>query len=572
MSERARASARRARRARTRRLAVAGAVVALVAVGSVGYATTRGPADRYRTATAEEASVAQTVSATGTVASAARADVAFQVDGTVASVDVAVGDAVAAGDVLATLDPTPLQEALEQAESELADAEQRLEDDLESQTTTSTASTTTAGASTATGTSGTPAGTTGAPSGGDSAAVTAAVAAVTRAQQELLAAAEVASVALATARAGLAAARTACGESGDPSTPTPTPTPTTGPTTDPATDPATLVACRTALDQALTDQEAVEAAQTRLGELARALDTAVSDARRALTSASTGSRGGTGAPGTSTGTPTAAGAPSGSSGSAEVASAEDVLADQAAIELARARVAVAQAELAMATITSPIAGRVGAVGLAAGDGVGAASDSAVITVLGEAGHVVELTVGLSVVDTVETGQAAEVTVASTDEVLAGTVSSVGVLDVSDGGDPEYTVVVTLDPTDAPLFDGAAAQVTIIVSTGDATLTVPTSAVRTTGGVTTVTVLPDDGEPVDVEVELGAVGAERTEIVSGLSVGDVVVLADLAAPVTPDDDGSTGSGLAGLTDAEETSLPRAPMGGPGVPPAGMPGQG
>ena len=102
---------------------------------------------------------------------------------------------------------------------------------------------------------------------------------------------------------------------------------------------------------------------------------------------------------------------------------------------------------------------------------------------------------------------------------------------------------------------------------------PTSAVRTTDGVTTVTVLPNDGDPVDVEVEAGAVGAERTEILSGLSAGDVVVLADLAAPVTQDDDGSTGSGLTGLTDTEETSWPQAPMGGgPGVPPEGMTGQG
>lgn len=579
MSERAGTSARRARRRRTRRVVVAGTAVALVAVGGVGYASTRGPDERYRTATAEEASVAQTVTGTGTVASAARADVAFQVAGTVATVDVAVGDTVAAGDVLAALDPASLQEALEQAESALADAEQELEDDLESQTAASTATT----ATTSTGTTGagtTPGVTTETPSGSESPAATAAVAAVTRAQQELLAQAEAASAALAIARTSLAAGRTSCGEPVDPtppgSTPTPTPSPTTEPATEPATDPATdpeaLAACRAALDQALADQETVETAQARLGELARALDAAVSGAQRALASAGSASSGGTGSTGTSTGTQTSTGAPSGTPGSAEAATAEELLADQAEIELARARVAVAQAELSMAALTSPITGRVGAIALAPGDQVGAASDTAVVTVLGDGGHVVELTVGLAVVDTVEAGQPAEVTVASTDEVLAGTVGSVGVLDVSDSGDPEYTAVVTLDPTDAPLFDGAAAQVRITVGTGDATLTVPTSAVRTTGGLTTVAVL-SDADAVEVEVEVGAVGAERTEILSGLSAGDVVVLADLAAPVTQDDDGSTGSGLTGLTDTDETSLPQAPTGGgPGMPPEGMTGQG
>ena len=573
MSDRTSTPARRARRRRTRRVAVAGVAVALVAVGGVGYASTRGPAERYRTAPAEEASVAQTVTGTGTVASAARADVAFQVAGTVATVDVSVGDTVAAGDVLATLDPESLQEALEQAESALADAEQELEDDLASQTATSTATSGTTGTGTTTGTttgaSGAPGGTSGTPSGSESPAVTAAVAAVTRAQQDLLAQAEAASAALATARTSLAAGRTSCGESVDPSTPTPTPTLPTEPTTEPAV----LAACRAALDQALTDQDAVETAQSRLGELARALDAVVSEARRALTSAGGSSSGGSDSSGSSTGTQTAAGTPSGTSDTAEAASAEDLLADQAAIELARARVVVAQAELGMAAMTSPIAGRVGAVALVAGDQVGAASDTAVVTVLGDGGHVIELTVGLAVVDTVEAGQSAQVTVASTDEVLTGTVSSVGVLDVSDSGEPEYAVVVTLDATDAPLFDGAAAQVTITVGTGDATLTVPTSAVHTTDGVTTVTVLPDGGEPVDVEVEVGAVGAERTEIVSGLSTGDVVVLADLTLPVTQDDEASTGSGLTGLTDTEETSLPQGPMGGgPGMPPGSMTGQG
>src|SRR5665647_1539152 len=135
------AARRRAlRRRRVTRRLVDGGLVASLAVGGVALAAAREPADHYRTALATTASVEQTIDAVGTVASAARADASFSVGGTVGTVDVAVGDTVAAGALLATLDASGLEDALEQAESELADAEQTLEDDLESQTATTTSS------------------------------------------------------------------------------------------------------------------------------------------------------------------------------------------------------------------------------------------------------------------------------------------------------------------------------------------------------------------------------------------------------------------------------------------------
>jgi hypothetical protein len=77
------------------------------------------------------------------------------------------------------------------------------------------------------------------------------------------------------------------------------------------------------------------------------------------------------------------------------------------------------------------------------------------------------------------------------------------------------------------------------------LTVPTSAVHVDGTDATVQVLKD-GTPTSVTVERGAVGAERTEIVSGVALGDEVVLADTAQPI---DSGSSSSsrGLSGLGD-------------------------
>ena len=58
-------------------------------------------------------------------AKASRRDVAFPVSGTVATVKVGLGDTVTAGELLASLDPTSLQNALDQASTTLQQAQQQ---------------------------------------------------------------------------------------------------------------------------------------------------------------------------------------------------------------------------------------------------------------------------------------------------------------------------------------------------------------------------------------------------------------------------------------------------------------
>ena len=106
----------------------------VAAGGGVAWAMSTRTGDRYTTATVAMGSVRQTVSATGTVASSSRRDVAFPVAGTVASVAVGLGDTVTAGEVLATLDPASLQDALDQANTTLQEAQQTLSADTVHQT------------------------------------------------------------------------------------------------------------------------------------------------------------------------------------------------------------------------------------------------------------------------------------------------------------------------------------------------------------------------------------------------------------------------------------------------------
>ena len=249
--------------------------------------------------------------------------------------------------------------------------------------------------------------------------------------------------------------------------------------------------------------------------------------------------------------------------------AATILADRARIALREADVAVAEHELTLVDLTSPVAGTVAAVGLAVGDRVEASSTTSVVTVLGDDGHVVTLSVPLTSIDAVAVGQTADVRVATTDADLTGTVSSIGVLDVSETSTPAYTVLVALDPTDEPVVDDSSAHVEIAVAAAEGVLTVPTSAVRTTAGEAAVRLLGADGTVTDAAVETGAVGSELTEVRDGLEVGDVVVLADLEAPLElGDEDAATG--LSGLSSG--TSSPPAPGGRPGGggPPGGVTG--
>lgn len=113
-----------------RRLAwvVAGAV----ALAGAGFAvTTVADADsgsRYRVATVSVGDVAQAVSVSGTVDRVNRADVAFGTDGTLASLSVAVGDTVNAGQELGALDTTSLQAAVDKASADVDSAESNLSD------------------------------------------------------------------------------------------------------------------------------------------------------------------------------------------------------------------------------------------------------------------------------------------------------------------------------------------------------------------------------------------------------------------------------------------------------------
>ena len=99
----------------------------IIVAGAVGaWARTRSTAaaatTTTRTVAATVETLKQTVSATGTIEPKTQSNLSFAGSGTVTAVKVAVGDVVTAGEVLATIDPTNLQDALDLAQANLDSA------------------------------------------------------------------------------------------------------------------------------------------------------------------------------------------------------------------------------------------------------------------------------------------------------------------------------------------------------------------------------------------------------------------------------------------------------------------
>ncbi len=119
---------------RERLIAAALGVLALLLVFLIGHDVLFPPAattaSKY-TVPVSVGNVRSAVSGTGTVVPAAQQNVSFNQAGTLAEIDVKVGDHVAAGQTLAKLDPTVLQQALDQANNNLQTAQATLNSTLD---------------------------------------------------------------------------------------------------------------------------------------------------------------------------------------------------------------------------------------------------------------------------------------------------------------------------------------------------------------------------------------------------------------------------------------------------------
>ena len=97
----------------------------------------------------------------------------------------------------------------------------------------------------------------------------------------------------------------------------------------------------------------------------------------------------------------------------------------------------------------------------------------------------------------------------------------------------YYATILLNESDPRLKAGQTAEAGVHTSSKDNVLVVPNGAVIRQSGRTSVTVPGPDGQPRQVPFQPGMVGDDNTEVLSGLSEGQPILLPQAqAAPGVP----------------------------------------
>jgi HlyD family secretion protein len=121
------------------------------------------------------------------------------------------------------------------------------------------------------------------------------------------------------------------------------------------------------------------------------------------------------------------------------------------------------------------------------------------------------------------GQAASVTPSGyPDLVIRGKVIQIDLHAQVQSNVSVFTATIEVPNRDGKLLWGMNADADISVLSIQNVLTLPTTAIKTSNGTSTVTIL-DEGKPVSWDVQTGATDGTRTEIVAGLDEGTEVVI-------------------------------------------------
>jgi RND family efflux transporter MFP subunit len=208
-------------------------------------------------------------------------------------------------------------------------------------------------------------------------------------------------------------------------------------------------------------------------------------------------------------------------------------ADRAAIATAQASLAQAREALRNAVISAPISGTVTEVGLEVGQHVTGAASPAGLAASGLSGTIeiqdlnsLRVSAEASEIDLpkLSLGQGSVVTLdALEDARLEASVCEIGQVGKQVEGVTNYEIIVCLRTPEPRLRAGMTATADVVVARREGVLLVPTEAIRLVEGKPIATVLGHDGRTSEVAVQTGLSSGGQTEIVSGLTEGQTVVL-------------------------------------------------
>lgn len=183
------------------------------------------------------------------------------------------------------------------------------------------------------------------------------------------------------------------------------------------------------------------------------------------------------------------------------------------------------------------------------------------------------TVNLSEIDVINVKANQKVTLtldAYSDKTFTGKVLAVNTSGSVSSGVTSYPVTILLDPVSVDIYPNMAVNVDIITNVVTDAITVPTTAITTSNGVSTVQV-KKNGKITVTQVEIGTANDSETEIKSGLSVGDEVVTSIITTDNSSSTDNTTSpfSGLGTGTKSSTSKSSGSNSQGGGMPRGGMP---
>lgn len=204
-------------------------------------------------------------------------------------------------------------------------------------------------------------------------------------------------------------------------------------------------------------------------------------------------------------------------------SPNDLKSAQANVDQARAARDLAQTRLDYAILKAPFDGVVTRVDVDLGSTVTAGR--VVLGIADVSEYRVKLNIDETDIAKINVGQDVVITLDAYPGVnISAKVSEVASNATIVQGVVNYVVTVSLPPNQAVPFKlGMTANANILIANRENVLIVSNRAIRAAGNSRLVTLRRDDGTTQEVEVKIGMANDQETEIVSGLSEGQVVVI-------------------------------------------------
>jgi HlyD family secretion protein len=464
-----------------------------------------------RQAVVERGEVTATVNAVGTIEPESLVSLTFGLGGTIQQVNVVRGQQVAAGDVLATLNTDELALAVQQAQDALRIQELTLAQRLNAEPSPATLASAEADLAAAAANV--------AVAQANLASAEAAVLQANAQKAQLLAGATPGQIAQ--AQANLAAAQLAQKNAQD----------AYNRTVECFTDPTGNEVCpglgapeeaaRAALQNANASLAAAEAALQDVQTSARPADIQLADA--AIANAQAGVQAAQG--NVQAAEANLARAEAAYDRLLEPPTENEIAIVEAQVAAAQTNLDLAELRLVQSQIVAPIAGTVANVLINQGEL--AAPGAPAITVVNEAAFHITVSVDEIDIDAIALGQAVAVSVdALRNTAVSGTITEIAPTSATSGGVVTYLVTINIDSAVAEsLRPGMSASASIVVDEVADVLIVPNWAIRLNRetGEAFVNLQQADGRIEEVVVETGLRNEQFSQVLSGLSAGDRVVL-------------------------------------------------